>query len=133
MRPRRVNLAPARRSYALGVAVRRALREYGGVERVALLGTGAPSHWIGTPEMGRIDEEWDERVIGHLREGDAKGLSEWTQPEIDAGGNGANEIRNWIAASAAAGGGPAEVWSYQAEPKWFTAVTVMEFSVGPPL
>ncbi len=124
-------LSPASRSYDLGVAVRRALDDYKKVDRVAILGTGAPSHWIGTPGMGRIDQEWDKAVIGLLQEGAADRLSQWSQPEIDAGGNGANEIRNWIASAAVAGNTKAELQLYEPEPCWFVGVTVLEWPVGP--
>ena len=88
------------------------------------------SHWIGTPEMGRIDEEWDHTVISLLAEGKADRLADWMQHEIDAAGNGANEIRNWIAAAAAAGNTKGELWHYEPEPAWFTGITVMEWPIG---
>ena len=72
-------------------------------------------------------------VISLLREGNAKRLSEWSQAEIDAGGNGGNEIRSWLAAAALAGGTPAEVLLYRPEPVWFLGVTALEWPVGPAL
>ena len=126
-------LAPAQRSFALGRALRRALDAYPGVRRVAVLATGAPSHWIGTPEMGRIDEAWDRKVIDLCVEGRADVLAKWTQPEIDAGGNGANEIRNWLAAAATAGNTKATCWIYQPEPLWYIGATILEWPVGPPI
>lgn len=126
-------LAPARRAFELGRSLRRALEAYTGARRVAVLGTGAPSHWIGTPEMGRIDEAWDRKVIDLCVQGRADVLAKWTQPEIDAGGNGANEIRNWLAAAAVAGNTRAECWVYQPEPLWYIGVTILEWPVGPPI
>ena len=123
-------LPPAERSYALGLAVRRAVEEFDKLDRVGVLGTGAMSHWIGTPEMGRIDEGWDRAAIALLAEGRADRLAGWSQEEIDAGGNGANEVRNWIAAAAVAGNTHAETWVYEPEPVWFTGITVMEWPVG---
>ena len=81
-------LPPAARSYELGVSLRRLLEDYAGCERVAVVATGAPSHWIGTPEQGDIDEAWDREVIDMLCRADAKGLAAWPQAKIDAGGNG---------------------------------------------
>jgi len=126
-------LPPIRRSYQLGIAVRRALEVYRGAGRVAVLATGGPSHWIGTPELGRINEEWDAKVIDLLREGNSKHLLEWSQKEIDAGGNGGNEIRTWLSAAALAGGTPADLLLYRPEPLWFLGVTALEWRVGPPL
>lgn len=125
-------LAPASRAFELGRAVRRALDAYQGVRRVAVLGTGGPSHWIGTPEMGQIDEAWDRRVIELCVQGRADALAKWTQAEIDAAGNGAHEIRNYLAAAAVAGNTKADCWVYQPEPLWYIGATIMEWPVGPP-
>ena len=125
-------LAPAQRGFDLGRAMRRALDAYSGVQRVAVLATGGPSHWIGTPEMGRIDEVWDRKVIDLLAQGRADALAKWTQPEIDAGGNGGHEIRNWLAAAATAGNTKADCWVYQPEPLWYIAATILEWPGGPP-
>ncbi len=125
-------LAPAQRGFDLGRAVRRALDAYSGVQRVAVLATGGPSHWIGTPEMGWIDEVWDRKVIDLLAGGRADALAKWTQLEIDAGGNGGHEIRNWLAAAAVAGNTKADCWVYQPEPLWYIAATILEWPIGPP-
>jgi hypothetical protein len=114
----------------LGLTVRKALAEYGGVKRVGVLGTGAMSHWIGTPEMGKIDEDWDKEAMDLFAGGRADRFAEWSQEKIDAGGNGANELRNWISAAAVAGNTRGEVWVYEPEPVWFTGITVMEFPAG---
>jgi len=126
-------LPPAARAFELGRSIRRALDAYAGARRAAVLATGGPSHWIGTPEMGRIDEAWDRKVIDVCVQGGADALAKWTQPEIDAGGNGANEIRNWLAAAAAAGNTKADCWVYQPEPLWYIGATILEWPVGPPI
>lgn len=126
-------LAPARRAYQLGIAVRHAVEAYDKLDRVAVLATGGPSHWIGTPELGHIDEEWDMSVIKPLEAGDAKSLAGWSQEQIDAGGNGGNELRNWLSAAAMAGDTKAKVLCYRVEPKWFLGVTALEWPVGPAL
>jgi hypothetical protein len=125
-------LAPAQRSFELGRAIRRALDAYPGVQRVAVLATGGPSHWIGTPEMGLIDEVWDRKVLDLLVQGRADALAKWTQAEIDAGGNGGHEIRNWLAAAAVAGNTKADCWVYQPEPLWYIGATILEWPIGPP-
>ena len=81
-------LPPAARSFDLGVSLRGLLENYTGIERVAVVATGAPSHWIGTPEQGDIDEEWDREVIDMLCRAEAKALAAWPQAKIDDGGNG---------------------------------------------
>ena len=126
-------LPPAARSYELGVSLRRLIEGYAGLERVAVVATGAPSHWIGTPEQGDIDEAWDREVIDMLRRADAKDLSAWPQARIDAGGNGGNEIRMWISAAALSGDTEANLWVYRIEPLWFLGVTIIEWPIGPAL
>ena len=123
-------LPPALRSYQIGLSLRRMLEDYAGCARVAVVATGAPSHWIGTPEQGDIDEAWDREVIGMLCRADAKGLSAWPQAKIDAGGNGGNEIRTWISAAALSGDTAANLWVYRIEPLWFLGATVMEWPIG---
>ena len=124
-------LAPPRRAIDLGRAVRRALEAYDEVDRVGVLATGAMSHWIGTPEMGTIDQEWDRAVLGLLEEGKVEALAGWSQERIDAGGNGANEIRNWISAASLAGNTRGETRLYEPEPIWLTGIAVMEWPIGP--
>lgn len=126
-------LPPAARSFDLGVSLRRLLESYTGCESVAVVATGAPSHWIGTPELGDINEGWDREVIDMLRRADAKALSSWPQDKIDAGGNGGNEIRTWISAAALSGDTEANLWIYRIEPLWFLGVTVIEWPIGPAL
>ncbi len=126
-------LPPAARAYDLGVSLRRLLEGYEGHERVAVVATGAPSHWIGTPELGAIDEAWDREVIDMLCRADAKALSAWPQEKIDEGGNGGNEIRTWISAAALSGDTEANLWTYRIEPLWFLGVTVIEWPIGPAL
>ena len=55
------------------------------------------------------------------------------QEEIDAGGNGGNELRNWLSAAALAGDSRARVLCYRPEPCWFLGVTALEWPVGPAL
>lgn len=126
-------LAPAVRAFELGRAVRRALEAYRGVRRIGVLATGGLSHWIGTPEMGQIDELWDRKVIDLCVQGRADRLAKWSQPEIDAGGNGGNELRNWLAAAAVAGNTRADCRMYLPEPLWYIGVSILEWAVGPPL
>ena len=96
-------LPSVRRAYEFGEMVGRAIRSWKSSQRVAVLGTGGLSHSVGTPEAGRIDEAFDRRVLGLLGENGPE-LRSLTHEELDAAGNGAHEIRNWIAAAGAAGG-----------------------------
>jgi hypothetical protein len=124
-------LPPARRAFEVGRAVRRAVEAYRGVRRVGVVATGGLSHWIGTPEMGRVDEAWDRSVVDLCVQGRADALAQWSQHAIDAGGgNGGNEIRNWIAAAAAAGNTRAECRFYRPEPLWYVGVAFVEWPIA---
>lgn len=65
-------------------------------ERIAILGTGGLSHWVGTPESGQVDMEFDERFLDGIDHAKGPTLADWTSAEIEKAGNGAHEVRNWI-------------------------------------
>ncbi|RPH79313.1 MAG: hypothetical protein EHM88_14475, partial [Candidatus Rokuibacteriota bacterium] len=62
-------LPTPRRSWALGGFVRRFIDARPGGERVAVVATGGISHWIGVPNTGHINPEWDRRVLDAIAEG----------------------------------------------------------------
>src|SRR5277367_2852898 len=49
---------PSRRALMIGGSIRRAVTSWSGSERVAVFGTGGISHWVGTAEMGRVNEQF---------------------------------------------------------------------------
>ena len=110
------------RSYELGAFVEAFVDDARpGAERVALLGTGGISHWIGVPGHGRINPEFDQRVLDAIRQGRGESLAQLTHDEIEtAGGNGGQEIRNWIAVLGAFHGRKGEVLAYEPVPDWLT-------------
>src|SRR5439155_1098278 len=57
-------LMPVRRAYEFGKALGDAIRPYDGLARGAVIGGGGLSHWIGTPRVGDIDEEFDRWLLG---------------------------------------------------------------------
>lgn len=71
-------------------------------ERVAVIGTGGLSHWVGNNNHGRMNGEFDSRFVQLVLDGDRDALRSLTDDEIDEGGDGAHEIRTWITASGAA-------------------------------
>jgi aromatic ring-opening dioxygenase catalytic subunit (LigB family) len=99
-------LAPLHRAWAFGEALRRAADAV--PERIAIVGTGGISHWPATPDSGKINEAWDREFLERWSRNDKAAL---LSPEhySDAqcyrdGGQGAFEIRTFIAVAAAAGG-----------------------------
>ena len=114
-------LPTPRRCLAVGACVGDFVRSRPSRERVAVIGTGGISHWVGTPETGRINAEWDHWVLDHLARGDVEALARLTWEEIERdGGNGGQEIRNWIAAMGAVPGWKGEALAYEPVPEWIT-------------
>lgn len=109
-------LPPLWRCAQLGELLRDVITRRPAAERVVVLGTGGLSHWVGTPEMGRINTDFDERFLRHVRAGDLGAILAMPTADVLAeAGNGAPEIRNWVTAIAAAStrdGGAAS------EPAW---------------
>ncbi|GAA5190404.1 hypothetical protein GCM10023322_45460 [Rugosimonospora acidiphila] len=95
-------MASVARSFRLGELVTRYVTERADNRRVALLGTGGVSHWVGNSRHGDINSEFDEWFLRQIASGDYGPLVRLTQPEIDEAGDGANEIRNWLAVAGGA-------------------------------
>lgn len=114
-------LPTPRRCREVGAFVGEFIRSRPAGERIALVGTGGLSHWVGTPETGRINPDFDQRVLDHVARGDVESLSRLTHDEIEReGGNGGQEIRNWIALLGAVPGWKGEVLAYEPVAEWIT-------------
>lgn len=108
------------RAYQLGALIRQVIASRPKDEKVAVLGTGGLSHWVGTPESGLINVEFDERFLEAIDHGTGRAVADWTPLEIGRGGNGAHEIRNWLAVMGALDGVKGEVVAYEPVPQWVT-------------
>ncbi len=100
MRP----IPSARRCYALGAAIRAAVRNSPLDRRVAVVASGAFSFEVGGPRMSENSHvgvpapEWALRVSELLAAGDVEALLRETTPaQLAAAGNASGEILNWIA------------------------------------
>jgi len=103
---------PLKRCYQLGQLIREFVETRPASERVALVGTGGLSHWVGTPRMGEVNAEWDQALLRMLVERRDSDLLSMSNAEIEAAGNGAHEVRNWVTIAGATRGCPAEVLGY---------------------
>lgn len=112
-----------RRCYDFGRMIRRAVEAQTEVERVVVVGTGGLSHWVGLPESGQVNEEFDRDFIERFQSGDADRLTDYTQADIDKAGNGADEIRTWLVAAGSVEV-PFEVLTYEPVPAWLTGTSV---------
>ncbi|HLG72335.1 MAG TPA: hypothetical protein VK009_18100 [Chloroflexota bacterium] len=88
--------APLKRSYAVGGILRRCIESRPASERVAVVGTGGLSHWVGNPKMGRVNVDWDSRMLDLFLNRRHDKLLAMTDADVEQGGNGAHEIRNWV-------------------------------------
>jgi hypothetical protein len=121
-------LPSVRACWNVGQSIGRFVASWKGPERVAVVGTGGLSHWVGTPEMGTINTDWDKKLLATLTNGDYESLVGWGDAEIlEPAGNGAQELRNWMTALGAAGNGRrAEVLAYEPIAEWLTGIAVVD-------
>jgi len=120
-------LMPVRRWYEFGLALGNAIRSYDGLERVAVVGTGGLSHSIGEPRVGDIDEGFDRWFLDQLESGSIDELLDLPDDEIELAGNGAHEIRSWLAVAGAAAPARAHTLAYEPIYPWITGMAVSRF------
>jgi aromatic ring-opening dioxygenase catalytic subunit (LigB family) len=108
-----------RRCLAWGDLIRKSIESFPGNVRIAVLATGGLSHSIGEPDMGRIDEPFDYECIERFKAGDREKLVSFVDRKVEAAGNGAAEVRNWLVAHAVAGDQGFENILYRSIPEWY--------------
>src|SRR5438105_2625108 len=120
-------MPPMARCLALGEALGRLIAEQDVAERVAIVGTGGISHWIGVPETGRVGEEFDRRFLELFENADLEALGALTDEEmIEGGGFGTGELRCWLVSLAAAGAHGAHRMTYLPSKGWITGISLLE-------
>jgi len=119
-----------KRCYAWGAMLAEAVATFPGKLRVAILATGGLSHSIGEPDMGRIDEPFDRDCIRRLESGDPPALFDFLNERLPGAGNGASEVRNWVAAHGAAGGRGFELIRYAPIPKVYVGCGFASWNLG---
>jgi aromatic ring-opening dioxygenase catalytic subunit (LigB family) len=124
-------LMPLRRWYAFGRALGDAIRSYDGLDRVAVVGAGGLSHWIGTPRVGDIEEDFDRWFLDQLEQGKIDELLDLPDEELELAGNGAHEIRSWLAVAGAASPASARTLAYEPIYPWITGMAVARFDRAP--
>jgi protocatechuate 4,5-dioxygenase beta chain/2,3-dihydroxyphenylpropionate 1,2-dioxygenase len=112
------------RCYQLGAVLRRVIERQTVAERVAILATGGISHWVGTPEMGQINTDFDHKILDLVAQGRGEDIARLSDEEVAAAGNGAYEIRNWLVALGAVPGVKFDVLAYEPVHPWITGIGV---------
>jgi hypothetical protein len=119
---------PLKRCYQLGRILRQVIEARPASERVAVIGTGGLSHWVGSPRMGEVNAAWDRQVLERFTRRDDAALLAMSNAEIEAAGNGAHEIRNWITVAGIVPDAPAEVVGYVEHiPAWIMGSAHVRF------
>lgn len=113
----------------LGAAIAEVVTGMPGDLRIGLVATGGVSHWVGLPQFGQINPDWDARFLKMFEDAGLDHLVALTDDEIlrDAG-NGALEVRTWILAQAAAGNPRSELYAYQPMDPWGIGIGVMRMA-----
>lgn len=111
------------RCYDFGSMIKAAVEAQDIAERVVVLGTGGLSHWVGMTESGQVNEQFDRDFLDRMESGVRDRLTDYSQAQIEAAGNGAHEVRTWLVAAGAAGVG-FETLTYQPVSAWLTGTAI---------
>lgn len=120
---------PLRRAWQLGEILSAFCRDKRPAqERLVVVGTGGLSHWLGVPEMGKTNPHFDHAVMDAILSGQGKDLTAWSQEKVRAeGGNGGQEILNWVCMAGALGPSvKGERLYYEDVPEWVTGMGGIE-------
>ena len=118
------------RSYAFGQALGRAIAVSSLQRRVVIIGSGGLSHWIGGPEHGRLNPEFDQEFLRRYVENDVEWMTALT-PDIETlAGNGGQELRNWLTVRGALADGTARDLFYEPAYPWIVGVGVAEIAAA---
>lgn len=111
------------RAYALGEQIGRAVRSFDSDDRVVVIGSGGISHWVGLPQMGQVNPQFDRMVLDCVARGDARTLIDLPDEYVlKNGGNGALEIRTFLVAMGALNARKGEVIAYEPVREWITGL-----------
>jgi len=125
-------LMTLRQSYDFGVALGDAIRSYPGLDRVALVGGGGLSHFVGEPRVGDIDEEFDRWFLAQLEKGgDLDDLLSMGNEELAEAGNGTGEVRAWVAVAGAMRHQRARTLAYEPIYEWINGMGVVLYEPQP--
>ena len=121
-----------KRCWQVGAFIRKAIKRWPEKKRIAVMGTGGLSHWVGPPETGKVNAEFDRWFLQCLIEGkSAEVVEKYKNAEEleQIAGNGGQEIRDWLAV---AGAMPTNlkprVLAYEPIPQWATGTGVMAWA-----
>jgi len=118
-------LITLRQAYEFGTAVGAAIRAYDGLDRVAVVGAGGLSHFVGEPRVGDIDEDFDLWFLHQLELGCPPDLLDLGNDELALAGNGTGEVRAWVACAGALPGARTTALDYEPIGEWINGMGVV--------
>lgn len=124
-------LMTLRQAWRFGVDLGAAIRASVAVDRVALVGAGGLSHFVGEPRVGDIDEEFDRWFLDLLEKGCPDELLDLPNDELMLAGNGTGEVRTWVMVAGAMAGGETRTLAYEPIHEWINGMGVVRH--GPEL
>jgi aromatic ring-opening dioxygenase catalytic subunit (LigB family) len=93
-----------KRCVHVGAFVREAIERWPEQKRVAVIGTGGLSHWVGLPETGKVNADFDRWFLDCLVAGKREEvITKYAKAEEleQVAGNGGQEVRDWLAVAGA--------------------------------
>ncbi len=80
-------------------------------------------------QTGPVNEEWDRLLLQLIKDKEFDSLRKWTSEFIEEnGGNGGQEIRNWLVLLGALQGFESDVAFYEPIPEWVTGMAIVQFA-----
>ncbi len=112
------------RCYALGGVLKETVEAEGSnFRRVVVIAGGGLSHWLCTPEEGRVNEAFDRRFLELISAGRAADLARLNVSTLEAeAGNGGLELACWIFVAGALPHARGETLYYEPIPQWITGM-----------
>lgn len=118
-------LMTLRQAYNFGVSLGQTIREYEGLDKVALCGAGGLSHFVGEPRVGDIEEEFDRWFLRMLEAGCPDELLDISNDELMQAGNGTGEVRAWVMVAGAMAGSQTTALNYEPIYEWINGMGVV--------
>jgi protocatechuate 4,5-dioxygenase beta chain/2,3-dihydroxyphenylpropionate 1,2-dioxygenase len=114
-----------RRLYQFGKFVKAFIASRPKNERIMIIGAGGIAHDVGTPRSGWIDEAFDHEFLENLEHSRVENVCSYTSERLIKSGNGAHEVRSWIAAMGAMEGARPKVMAYEPVVEWITGTGIV--------
>ncbi|MFC3050664.1 DODA-type extradiol aromatic ring-opening family dioxygenase [Kordiimonas pumila] len=122
----RINL---KRCFRLGAEIRAAVEAFPDNRRVAVIGSGGFSHWVGSARMGSINEEFDRKLLGWIEDSNFAPILDLPDDVIlENGGEGELEIRQMLCALGSVKDPVCKLIAYEPVKAWITGMAFVEIT-----